>query len=72
MTETAGSDMLVAMVALNSPSLPEPSSILATLRERCPHCPAPSDLSQEGDTLVFHLGRLHGRNLVDASSNPVV
>jgi hypothetical protein len=55
MAETAGSNMLVAMVALNSLHLAEPSRILATLRERCPDCPAPTDRTQEGDTVVFHL-----------------
>jgi hypothetical protein len=56
MTEKASSDTLVAMVALNSPCLPELARILATLRERCPDYPPPSDPGQKDDSLVFHLG----------------
>jgi hypothetical protein len=56
MAEKAGSNTPVAMVALNSPRLPESARILASLRERCPDCPPPSDLTQKDNNLVFHMG----------------
>jgi hypothetical protein len=55
MGENAGCSTLIGMVALNSVRPIESASILATLREQCPDCPAPTGLSQEDDTLVFHL-----------------
>jgi hypothetical protein len=56
--EKANSNTLIAMVALNSPRLPEPSRILATLQERCPDCPVPGDMTQKEGTLIFHLDDL--------------
>lgn len=56
MAKKADSNTIVAMVALNAPCLPEPSRILATLQERAPDCPIPTEVTRKDDTLVFHLG----------------
>lgn len=49
------SNVLLAMVALNSATLPEASVVTASFAERCPECTVPGDIEAKDGTLVFRL-----------------
>jgi hypothetical protein len=55
MTTKQKGDTLLAMVALNTPELPAPATVLATFAERCPDAPAPGDLGEQDGIVIFHL-----------------
>lgn len=56
MAEKPGDGPLVAFVALGPPRRPEPESIVASFRKRCPDGPPASDPSHKDNSIIFHLG----------------